>query len=109
MKIEVLTFKERRSNENTYLQVAALGSPQAYEDFNGDKATAEHERLYAILKNTKIEACLDEWRKLAYWCDVAHNRVATDDFLIEEDDYGIYLMARVDSEADIIHKQHGNW
>ena len=109
MKIEILTFKEKYSNENTYLQVAALGSPQAYEDFNGDKAKEEHVALYNLLKNTPVEKCLNEWRKLAYSCDVAHNRVNDCDFLVEEDDFGIYLMAKVNSVSDIQMKQRGIW
>lgn len=109
MRIEILTLKEKRSNENTYLQVAALGSPQSYEDYNGEKPTAEHVALYSLLKNTPDDQCLNEWRKLAYSCDVAHNRVADCDYIVEEDDFGIYLMAKVDSVFDIEKKQRGIW
>lgn len=109
MKIEVLTFKEKRSDENTYLQVAALGSPKAYYDIHGVETSEEHKRLFALLKNTPVNECLNEWRKLAYWCDVAHNRTEQCDFLVEEDSDGIYLMAKVDSVADLKAKQLGRW
>lgn len=107
---EYQEYRERGKGENTYLQVAMMGSPESYNVYGGsDAVTKEYIDTYNKLCNEEPEDVLSLWRKCAYECNVAKNYESNDKYIVEEDEDGVYLMIRVDSEEDIPKYQKGEW
>lgn len=102
-------YDEKYDGENTYLQVAMMGSPESYVKCNGRKPTNDYIRAYNILSSNPPEKVLDLWRKCAYESNVARNMADERQFIVEEDADGIYLMIRVDNKEDFRRYQSGNW
>lgn len=108
--LEYQEYNNRHGGENTYLQVAMLGSPESYERYGGtDVVTDDYIKLYNTLKSTQPEKVLNLWRECAYQSNVARNMSEDDKFIVEEDSDGVYLMVRIDNEREIKKYQSGNW
>ena len=104
------TFDEKYNGENTYLQVAMLGSPESYETYGGNEVvTNSYIKKYNTLSSNPPEKVLDLWRTCAYESNVVRNMPEDDKFIVEEDADGIYLMIRVDNKEDFKQYQRGNW
>lgn len=108
--LENRTFDEKYDGENTYLQVAMMGSPESFTICNnGRKPTNDYIKGYDILSSNPPEKVLDLWRTCAYESNVVRNMSEDDKFIVEEDADGIYLMIRVDNKEDFKQYQMGNW
>ena len=107
---ELQSYRERRNGENTYLQVAMLGSPESHNRYgSGEAVTNDYINMYNTLCNEPPENVLSLWRQMAYESNVTTNYESNDKFIVEEDNDGVYLLIRVDNEADIPKYQQGNW
>jgi hypothetical protein len=104
------TFDEKYDGENTYLQVAMMGSPESFTICNnGRKPTNDYIKKFDILSSNPPEKVLDLWSTCAYESNVVRNMPEDDKFIVEKDDDGVYLMIRVDDRDDFKRYQSGNW
>lgn len=103
-------FNSKQEGENTYLQVAALGNPDAITEYGyGEYATEDYTDDYYVLQSSDPEDVLDLWHIYAYNSDVAINLPRNDKYIVDEDNDSMYLLIRVDRESDIAKYQSGNW
>ena len=86
-----------------YAQIAMMGSPEIYTIcMDGEKPSKEYMETYNTLSSNEPEDVLELWLKFAYESGIEKELEDSQEYIVEEDADGIYLMKKIKKKYEKI-------